>query len=303
MRAAIFREFGPANVLEVAEMPMPKIGSKDVLVRVYASAVQPFDVAARAGWMPSTAEVRLPVITGNEFAGEIVAMGADVDGFTVGDRVSGRHTFGCAAEYLSVPATDIARIAPNLSFAQAAYLGGTGQTAHMAVEFLKVRSGDTFLIHGGSGGVGSIAVQLGVLAGARVLATGSARNQGYLRALGAEAIIYGEGLKDRIEAAAPESVSVVLDCAGGEALDITIALGTDKARIATIRDYKRYKELGVQWPVGERNGTRLAKLMELAAAGELIVHIRKTYPLEAIAEAHREVETGHGPGKIAVLIP
>lgn len=303
MRAAIFREFGPAKVLEIAELPKPEIGTKDVLVRVRASAVQPFDVAVRAGWMPTTGDVKLPLITGNEFAGEIVALGEDVEGFALGDRVSGRHAFGCAAEYLSVAAIDVARIATTLDFAQAAYLGGTGQTAHMAVEFLKVGPGDTFLIHGGSGGVGSIAIQLGVIAGARVIATGSSRNQDYLRALGADPIVYGEGLKERIEVAAPHAVTVVLDCVGREALDTSIALGTDKSRIATLNDYKRYKELGVHWPVGERNGVRLEKLMVLAEAGKLRVHIRKTYALDEIAEAHRDVEAGHGPGKVAVLIP
>jgi NADPH:quinone reductase-like Zn-dependent oxidoreductase len=98
-------------------------------------------------------------------------------------------------------------------------------------------------------------------------------------------------------------VSVVLDGAGGEALDISIALGTDKARIATLNDYLRYKDLGVQWPTGERNGNRLAKLMALVDAAHLQVHIRKTYPFEFIADAHRDVEFGHGPGKVAVLIP
>ena len=149
---------------------------------------------------------------------------------------------------------------------------------------------------------GSIAVQLGVHAGARVLATGSDRNQEYLAKLGAHPLVYGEGLKERIEAAAPEGVSVILDCAGGEALDVSIALGTDKRRIGTLGDHRRYKELGVQWPSGPRNGSRLAKLIALADGGAVKVHIRKTYPLGQIAEAHREVESGHGQGKVAVLI-
>ena len=302
MRAAILHQFGPAEVLTIAHVPVPQAGPDEVLVRVGASAVQPFDVAVRAGWDSNVWGARLPIITGNEFAGEIVQLGDDVSGFAAGQRVAGRHTFGCAAEYLAVPAADIATIPSNVDYPQAAYLGGTGQTAHMAVEFLEVRRGDTFLVHGGSGGVGSIAVQLGVLAGARVIATGSTLNQNYLRSLGAEPLVYGPGLRQRIEAAAPQGVSVVLDTAGGEALDASIALGISKGRIATIRDYQRYRELGVHWPTGERNGKRLSKLMALAADGRLRVHIRRTYPLEQIAEAHRDVEAGHGPGKVAVLI-
>lgn len=303
MRAAVFHETGPAEVLTIAEVPIPAIGPLDVLVRIHAAAVQPFDVAVRSGrWSPPNMEPRWPVITGNEFAGVVAALGEEVAGFAVGDRVAGRHSFGCAAEYLAVPAGDIARIAPNLDFAQAAYLGGTGQTAHMAVEFLELRQGDTFLIHGGAGGVGSIAVQLGLQAGARVIAIGSADNQAYLRSLGAEPLVYGEGLHERIMATAPEGVSVVLDCAGGEALDISIALGTDKNRIATIGD-QRYRELGVRWPSGPRDGARLRKLMALASDGRLHVHIRRTYPFERIADAHRDVEQGHGPGKVAVIIP
>lgn len=302
MRAAIFRRTGPADVLEIANMPVPVHGRDEVLVRVQVTAVQQFDTSVRAGWMPTTAEVVLPIITGNEFAGVITALGDNVTGFAIGDRVAGRHTFGCAAEYLAVPAVDIAIIPEPVSFAEAAYLGGTGQTAHMVVEWLGIGARDTLLIHGGSGGVGTVAIQLAVALGARVVATGSAANQGYLRGLGAVPLVYGEGLRQRIEAAAPEGVSAVLDCAGGEGLDISIAMGTDKARIATIADHQRYQQLGVHWPTGPRNGARLEKLLALAANGTVKAHIRRVFPLEQIAEAHRLVEAGHGAGKVVVEI-
>ncbi len=135
-----------------------------------------------------------------------------------------------------------------------------------------------------------------------MIATGSADNQAYLRSLGAEPLVYSEGLHGRILAAAPEGVSVVLDCAGGEALDVSIALGTDRNRISTIGD-QRYRELGVHWPSGQRDGARLRRLMALAGDGRLHVLVRRTYPLERIADAHRDVEQGHGPGKVVVLLP
>lgn len=301
MRAAIFRRTGGPEVLEIADVPAPVPAPGEVLVRVHVTAVQQFDTAVRSGWMPTTAEVKLPIITGNEFSGVIAALGPDAMGFAVGDRVAGRHTFGSAAEFLAVPMVDIAVVPEKLSFAEAAYLGGSGQTGHMVVEWLGVTKDDVFLVHGGSGGVGSVAIQLAVAAGAKVVATGSAANQDYLRGLGATPIIYGEGLRQRIEAAAPEGVTVVLDCAGGESLDISIALGIDKGRIATIAD-ERYKELGVQWPTGARNGARLANLLALAASGVVKANIRQVFPLDQIAEAHRIVEAGHGAGKVVVEI-
>lgn len=300
MRAAIFCRTGGPEVLEIAEIATPVAGPGEVLVRVAVTAVQQFDTSVRAGRGPAHIPVTLPTITGNEFAGVVAALGDGVTGFAIGERVAGRHTFGCAAEYLAVPAVDIASIPESVSFAEAAYLGGTGQTAHMAVEWLGITQGEVFLVHGGSGGVGSVAIQLALAAGARVIATGSPANQDYLRGLGAVAITYGEGLRQRIEAAAPEGVTAVLDCAGGEGLDISIAMGTDKARIATIADLR--KDTGVQWPTGVRNGARLKALLGLAADGVVKAHIRQVFPLEQIAEAHRIVEAGHGAGKIVVEI-
>ena len=302
MRAVIFRRTGGPEVLEITDVPTPIPVAGEVLVRVAVTAVQQFDTAVRSGWGPTTVEVKLPVITGNEFAGVIVALGEGVEGFAIGDRVGGRHTFGCAAEYLAVPATDIAVVPVSISFAEAAYLGGSGQTAHMAVEWLGVGKGDVLLVNGGSGGVGTVAIQLALALGARVIATGSAANQAYLADLGATPLIYGDGLRERIEAAAPQGISVVLDCGGGHGLDVAIALGVDKARIATIADHLRYKELGVHWPTGVRNGARLKTLLALAADGMVKAHIRQVFPLSQIAEAHRIVEAGHGAGKVVVEI-
>jgi NADPH:quinone reductase-like Zn-dependent oxidoreductase len=302
MRAAIFRRTGAADVLEIAELPTPVASAGEVLVRVRIAALQPFDVRVRSGGLPLAPGNDFPIITGNEFAGEIVQLGADVEGFAVGDRVAGRHTFGCAAEYLAVPASDIARLPGNVEFAGGAYLGGTGQTADTAVEFLKIGPGDVFLIHGGAGGVGSIALQLGRLAGATVLATGSAANQDYLAGLGAIPLVYGAGLRQRIEAAAPSGVTAILDCVGGEALDLSVELLADRQRIATLGDHRRAASLGVQWPTGVRNGVRLARLLKLASEGRLTPTIRRVFPLADIVAAHRAVEAGHGIGKIMVAI-
>jgi len=302
MRAAIFHETGQPEVLTIGEVPVPEPGPDEVRVRVEAATLQPFDIAVRSGWVPPTVNLVFPIITGNEFAGTIDAVGDNVTGFSVGDRVAGRRMFGCAAEYLCVAATDIAVIPASISYPQAAYLGGTGQTAHLAVEFLEIQKDDTFLIHGAAGGVGSIAIQLAVRLGAHVIATGSPQNQDHLRSLGATPVVYGDGLRARIEAAAPEGISVALDCVGGEALDLSVSLVADRQRVATLNDYRRYKELGVQWPSGERNGQRLAALMQIAARDHLQIPIRRTYMLDEIVAAHRDVESGHGHGKVAVVI-
>ena len=145
-------------------------------------------------------------------------------------------------------------------------------------------------------------LQLAVQAEARVVATGSPQDQEHLRSLEATPVVYGVGLRARIDAAAPDDISVAFDCAGEESLDLSIDLVSDRQRIATLNDYRRYKVLGLQWTVGNRNGMRLAALMQTAVTGAFRNPVQRTYGLDEIEAAHRDVETGHGRGKIVVLV-
>jgi NADPH:quinone reductase len=171
-----------------------------------------------------------------------------------------------------------------------------------------VTQGDTLLIHGGAGGVGLMAVQLARLRGARVIATASERNHDLLRELGAEPVAYGEGLADRVRALAPEGVDAGADLVGtDEALEVSLELVPDKARLATIANFQRAPQLGIAVlggmdEAGQRTRTQARpRLLELAAQGKLQVHIAARYPLTEAAEAYRVLKQGHTVGKIVVV--
>ncbi|MBI4045193.1 MAG: NADP-dependent oxidoreductase [Devosia nanyangense] len=302
MRAARFASFGGPEVLSIDDIPIPEPGRGEVRVRVKAAAIQPFDRRVRIGQIPLPPDTTLPVTTGNEFSGIIDALGADVTGFSPGDAVAGRRAFGAVAEYVIVPAVDIARKPETLSFAEAATLSGTAQTADTAIESLGIGPGDTLLIHGAAGGVGSFATQIAVRRGAKVIGTGSQANQAYIASLGASPLVYGEGLRERIIAAAPHGLTTVLDCVGGPTLDLSLTLGVPLDRIATLGDMGRTRQLGIRSVEGVRDGIRLARLLDLAAKGQLKANVRRIYPMNEIIEAHRELDAGHGHGKIVIEV-
>ncbi|MGG4032116.1 NADP-dependent oxidoreductase [Paenibacillus cisolokensis] len=302
MKAAAITAFGPADALRVMEFDAPEVRAGEVRVRVKAAGVQPADTAARGGWTPPGAEIRFPLILGNEFAGIVDQVGDGVDDFAVGDEVLGFRTLGCYAEYVTVSADQIVRKPPGMAWEAAGALSASGQTAHTALQALGVGPGDTVLIHAAAGGVGSMAVQLARAWGASVIGTASEANHDYIRLLGAIPVRYGEGLADRVRALAPDGVSAALDAAGGDAVDASLALVADRSRIGTIVAYDRAEALGIQWLRSQRTAARLAELIAMHERGSLKVHIRSVYPLHRAADAHRDVESGHGRGKVVLTI-
>jgi NADPH:quinone reductase-like Zn-dependent oxidoreductase len=288
MRAAAFTEPGPPEVLRLLEMPTPTAGPGEVRVRVRAAGVQPYDAALRAGWTPPYLSAdRWPRIPGNEFAG-VTDDGREVLGFS---------TLNAYAEYIVVPADQVTAKPAAMPWDVAGGFTAGAQTAHIALEELRVGPDDTLLVHGAAGSVGTVAVQLAGLAGATVVGTASAANQDYLRSLGAIPVVYGDGLADRVRDLAP---TAVLDCAG--ALDVSLELVKDRDRILTLVDHERAAGEGIRVTPPARSGTRLAGLADLYAQGRLSFHVRRTYALEHAADAHREIETRHGRGKLVLAL-
>jgi len=267
-------------------------------VRVKAAGVQPYDAAVRAGWEPPGLALSWPRVPGNEFAGVV-----DEGDVEAGTEVLGFTAVQAAAEYIVVPATDVTPKPPEMPWEVAGGFTAGAQTASIALETLNLRGGETLLIHGAAGSVGTAAVQLAKLQGARVVGTASEANQDYLRELGATPVVYGDGLKERIEAAAPQGVDVVLDGAGGEALDVSLELVRERNRILTLVDHHRAADLGVLLSKSGRSAARLAELAALYAKGDLRFTVRRAYPYTEAAAAHREIETGHGRGKIVLTFP
>ncbi|MGW4395137.1 NADP-dependent oxidoreductase [Amycolatopsis nivea] len=302
MRAAAIDKFGPAERLATHQMPTPVAGQGEVLVRVEAAGVQPTDVAIREGWTPPGATIEFPQILGNEFAGTIVRTGAGVTEFEPGQQVAGFRALGCYAEYVTVPVSQLAVKPENVDWLTAGAVSASGQTAHTALERLGARSGETILIHGAAGGVGSVAVQLARHHGLRVIGTGSEANQEYLRTLGATPVVYGEGELDRLRSAAPDGIDLAFDTAGHGNLRTAAEIVADRERIGSIVEPGLAKELGGQWITSDRSARRLRELLDLCARGELRVTVRAEYPLDDAASAHRDVAAGHGRGKVVLRI-
>lgn len=295
MKAVAFTEFGGPEVLRVLDLPEPHAGPGEVRVRVKAAGVQPFDAAVRAGWEPPHLSLGWPRVPGNEFAGVV-----DEGELEPGTEVLGFTAVQAAAEYIVVPATDVTPKPPEMPWEVAGGFTAGTQTASIALEVLRLREGETLLVHAAAGSVGAAAVQLAKLMGATVVGTASEANQDYLRELGATPVVYGPGLRDRL---APLGIDVVLDGAGGEALDVSLELVRDRTRILTLVDHDRAADLGVLVSKSGRSAARLAELAALYAKGDLRFHVRRAYPYTEAVAAHREIETGHGRGKIVLMFP
>jgi NADPH:quinone reductase-like Zn-dependent oxidoreductase len=242
-----------------------------------------------------------------------VGTGAEGPGGPIseGDEVIGFRIPGAYADRLVVPAGTLVPKPAGVSFEQAGGLMLTGATAVHALTVTEVGPGDTVLIHGASGGVGHMAVQLARITGARVIGTASEANHAFLRELGAEPVTYGNGLVERVRALAPDGVDAVVDAVGGDAvLDASLALAGQRERIATIVPGPRAFEAGIKVlggaprgdPGTEIRAAARPRLADLAGEGRLRVTVAATYPLAEVAEAHRRLAAGHTRGKI-ILIP
>ncbi|MGH6654804.1 MAG: NADP-dependent oxidoreductase [Actinocrinis sp.] len=299
-RAVVYNSYGGPEVLHVVELPDPEPGPGQVRIRVRAAGVQPADTKLRSGAWQSWAPVTFPGRLGNEAAGVVDAVGPDVDGFAVGDEVLGPAN-GAYADTVVASAKMLARKPAALSWSEAGALSASGQTASTVLEDLAIGPGETLLINAAAGGVGLIATQIAVARDVKVIGTASEGNHEFLRSLGAVPVSYGPGLADRVRAAAPGGVDAALDAAGGEGLAVLLDLVGEPDRVGTIADQAQAAKLGVRSLGTRRSGGRLAELVALAAGGDLRVFIWREFPLDQVAEAHRESEGRHLRGKIVLL--
>ncbi|WP_309054010.1 NADP-dependent oxidoreductase [Streptomyces sp.] len=302
MRAAAFSAFGGPEVLDTVSVPTPTAGPGEVRVRVRAAGVQPIDCAVRSGRRAPGFTIEFPHITGGEFAGVVDQTGEGVLGIEAGAEVLGFRTQRSYAEYVVVPADQVVAKPVAMDWEVAGGLSGAGQAAHTAVEVLRVGAGDTFLVNGAAGGVGTVAVQLARSLGATVIGTASEANHDYLRELGAIPVTYGPGLAERVRELAPHGVDAALDAASADGLRAAVELVKDLDRVGTISSVEAYEQLGARWIGSQRSAKRLDALVSLYVRGVLRIHVRATYPLEDAASAHRDVESGHGRGKVVLSV-
>ncbi|MGW0567813.1 NADP-dependent oxidoreductase [Streptomyces tauricus] len=303
MKAIVFDAFGGTEVLHEAEIEVPRPGPGQVRVQVQAVGVNPVDGKIRSGIMEAIFPTTLPAVPGGEIAGIVDALGEGVDRFKVGDEVLGWSETGSYAEYALADATVLAPKPAGLDWTHAAALPVASDGADRVLDLLDVKAGETLLIHGASGALGTVAVQLAVARGARVIGTAGPANQGYVTSLGATALVYGDGLVERVRALAPSGVDAVFDAAGKGALEDSITLRGGTDRIVTTADF-RARELGIVFAEGpqRRSATRLAELARKAADVELVITVGATYPLAEAAKAQQTSDTGHGRGKLVLTI-
>jgi NADPH:quinone reductase-like Zn-dependent oxidoreductase len=307
-KAIAFSEFGPADVLHPLDIDVPEPGPGQVRIAVRAAGVNPLDRKIRAGVMKAVFPVELPHVPGLEAAGVVESVGEGVTGLTAGEAVFGPTLSGAYAQLALADADRLVIKPDTLGFAEAAALPVASETAYRALEILGIRSGETLIVHGAAGGVGSLAVQLAAARGLRVVGTAGERNHGHLRSLGAVPVAYGDGLVDRVRDAVPAGVDAAFDTTGlAESLAASIELTGGKDRVVTIGSPVAAAEYGVTYssgggPDGYRGKPAFEEVLALYAAGRLVIAVQHAYPLAEAADAQRASEAGHLTGKIVITV-
>jgi NADPH:quinone reductase-like Zn-dependent oxidoreductase len=304
-RAVRFEQYGGSDVLDVVDVETPTLKSGQVLVRVKAAGINPGEAKIREGLLRELYPATFPSGEGSDLAGVVDQVGPGVEGVAVGDEVIGfTDERASHAELVAVDAKNSTPRPPNVPWEVAGSLFVTGATAYAAVRAVSAGKGDTVVVAGGAGGVGSLAVQLAVLAGATVVGLAGESNHQWLRDHGAIPVSYGEGVEERIREAAPQGVDAFIDTVGGGYVELALELGVAPDRIDTIADFQAAQKYGVKTDgnaVGASAAT-LAELARLISEGKLEVSIADVYPLDRVRQAFDELAKGHTRGKI-VLVP
>jgi NADPH:quinone reductase-like Zn-dependent oxidoreductase len=300
MRALQFKAYGGPEVLEWAEAPDPHPGPGQIRIAVRAASVNPIDWKTISGVLSGGKPMAGTGYLGRDAAGVIDEVGDGVSGVSVGDDVFGRGR-NTQAEYAVLDSW--AAKPPSIDWAVAAAAGVAGETAERGLRLLEVKPGDTLFVDGGAGGVGAATVQLALARGARVIASASEANQDYLRELGATPVLYGQGLAERVRAAAGGPVDAVFDVAGKTPVQDLIGLAPEPSQVVSIANYAA-GQAGARVSGGGADShpmQALAQVAELLAQNKLVLKVQ-TFPFDRAAEAYRISQAGHVRGKL-VLVP
>lgn len=303
-RAVQFERYGDVDVLEIVDVPVPQPATGEVVVAVQAAGTNPGEDSIRSGQLESRWPTTFPSGEGSDLAGVVSQVGIGVTEFSPGDEVMGwSDRRSSHAEYVVVPVGQLIRKPSGLSWEVAGSLYVAGVTAYAAVRAVAAGPGDTVAVSAAAGGVGSIAVQLLKVRGADVIGIASEANHEWLRSLGVTPVAYGDGLADRLRAAAPR-IDAFIDTHGGDYVELAVDLGVAPERIDTIIAFEAAGRFGAKTEGSPHASTPevLAEMAELVASGRIVVPIAATYPLDQVREAYVELMRGHTHGKI-VLIP
>jgi NADPH:quinone reductase-like Zn-dependent oxidoreductase len=297
---------GPEQlVYEQAPAPVP--GPGEALVAVHAAAITFAELTWDLSWTTKDGRDRTPVIPSHEMSGTIAGVADGVTGVAVGDEVCGLIEFdrnGAAADYVTVPAAELAARPRSVSHAETATLPLAALTAWQAlVDHAAVESGEHVLVTGGAGGVGAFAVQLATVLGASVSATGRPADAGYVRSLGAQAFIGSDGARTE----KVSGLDVIVDTVGGAALDAAYGMLHPGGRLVTLGappSEERAKSFGVHamFFVVSPDPAGLARLVELVDGGQLRTNVSQTFPLRDGRQAFESGTQPHPPGKTVLIV-
>lgn len=305
MKAIVIDEFGGPDKLQERNVPEPKIDANQILIKLYATSVNPVDTKIREGAMGAAAGP-FPLVLGGDVAGIVKEVGDNVSRFKPRDAVFARpRVFGTYAQYVAVDADVVVKKPDNLSYEEAASIPLAGLTAWQAlVDHGKVKGGDKVLIHAGAGGVGTLAIQIAKALGAEVASTASGKNAELLKSLGVDHVIdytqedFSEVLSD---------YDMVLDTMGGDIQHKSFKVLKPGGHLVSILekpDENLAKDLGIHTAhfMMEPKGEQLEKLAELIKQGKLKPVIDSTYWLseEGVRDAHTKSESHHAVGKIVI---
>jgi len=302
-RAVRFDNYGGLEVLQVVEVDRPVPGPGKVLVRVKAAGINPGEASIRKGLFADRWPSTFPSGQGSDLAGIVEEVGPGVANVAVGDEVIGfSNDRSSQAELVVIDSGNLVPRPANVPWEQAGALFIAGSTAYAAVRSVALKAGDTVVVSGAAGGVGSIAVQLAREAGAKVIGLAGAANHQWLTDHGVIPIAYGDGVEDRIRVASGGKVDAFVDTFGGGYVELALKLGVPANRIDTIIDFAAAAKYGVMTEGSQAaaNAEVLGELAGLLASGRLEIPIAKVYPLAKVRDAYQELEQRHTRGKIVL---
>ncbi len=304
MKAVRFDEYGDVDVLKVVDVPRPAPGPGQVLVRLRAAGINPGEAKIRAGLLHARWPATFPSGEGSDLAGTVAETGPGVTSVSAGDEVIGfTDNRASHAEFVVVEEQNLTAKPAGVPWDVAGALFVAGVTAYAAVRAVALTQGDTVVVSGAAGGVGSIAVQLARLAGATVIGLASEANHDWLTGHGVIPVAYGDGVADRIRRAAGK-VDAFIDTFGADYVEVALSLGVEPSRIDTIVRFDAVGQYGVK-AEGSAAGSSASVLAELAgliAEGKLEVPIAGTFPLAQVQDAYRRLAAGHIRGKIVLTV-
>jgi NADPH:quinone reductase-like Zn-dependent oxidoreductase len=305
MKAVRFDDYGGTDVLKVVDVPQPAPGPGQVLVRVKAAGINPGEAMIREGALRDRFPVMFPSGQGSDLAGIVSATGPGVTSVSIGDEVIGfTNNGGSQAESVLVEEQNLTAKPTTVPWEVAGSLFLVGTTATAAVRAVAPHPGDTVVVSGAAGGVGSIAVQLAALAGATVIGLASPANHDWLASHGVTPVPYGDGhgVADRIRQTG--HVDAFIDTFGGDYVNLALDLGVSPSRVDTIINFDAAEQSGVkaEGMAAAASASVLAELAQLVADGRLEVPVDATFPLDQVQQAYQQLERRHTHGKI-VLVP